>query len=183
MRNLAPGIYRQHALIEGTCARTLSAEQIVEYLRQLADAIDMEALNEPITHRLDGVGEAAWMHWKTSGVHGYTWERPDEGSTFFSFALYSCKQFSPGDAAAFTAKFFGSDDIQYAPLVPRETMLAARRERRHHSSPGRLTLVAIAPTHSCHPVGHRRAVSEVTPAMAAPRKAAANNRRSLNSVL
>jgi hypothetical protein len=110
VKDLAPEIYRQRAVIEGYPLQPLKAQQIKEYLKGLSKAIDMITLTEPLTHRSDKYGEAAWIHWETSGAHFYAWDQP---RLFFSVDIYTCKPFDINDALKFTKGFFGIKDIEY----------------------------------------------------------------------
>lgn len=110
MRNLAPEIYRQRAVIEGYPIAPLKASEIKEYLKKLSDVLKMKTLIEPVTHRSDLYGEAAWIHWETSGAHFYAWDVP---RLFFSVDIYTCKEFDVKDAVEFTKKYFNATDIAY----------------------------------------------------------------------
>jgi hypothetical protein len=110
MEDLAPEIYRQRAVIEGYPSRPLKATEIKEYLKGLSRAIDMIALTEPVTHRSETYGEAAWIHWETSGAHFYAWDQP---RLFFSVDIYTCKAFAVQDAVEYTKKFFSIGHVEY----------------------------------------------------------------------
>jgi hypothetical protein len=110
MKDLAPEIYRQRAVIEGYPTAPLKAKEIKEYLKKLSDVLDMKTLIEPVTHRSDLYGEAAWIHWETSGAHFYAWDVP---RLFFSVDIYTCKKFDVKDAVAFTKEYFKATDIEY----------------------------------------------------------------------
>lgn len=112
MKDLAPTIYRQRLVIEGYPGdvKLLSAESIKSYLKQLSDVLKMKTLIEPVTHRSDMYGEAAWIHWETSGAHFYAWEMPIE---FFSVDIYTCKEFDPADAVEFTRNYFKATEIAH----------------------------------------------------------------------
>jgi hypothetical protein len=103
MIDLAPGIHRQRAVIEGYPTRRLTAPKIKEYLRGLSLALEMKALMEPMTHRSAKYGEAAWIHWETSGAHFYAWDAP---MLFFSVDIYTCKPFEIEDAVEYTKGYF-----------------------------------------------------------------------------
>ncbi|MFE9679727.1 S-adenosylmethionine decarboxylase [Streptomyces sp. NPDC006259] len=103
MRDLAPGICRQRAIIEGIAPAKLTDAKIREYLSQLAQVLDMVALTEPVTHRSPKYGEAAWVHWETSGAHFYAWDEP---VPFFSVDIYTCKPFELSDAVNYTRDYF-----------------------------------------------------------------------------
>lgn len=110
MKDLAPDIYRQRAVLEGYPNKPLIASEIKTYLKGLSDTLDMVALIDPVTHRSDMYGEAAWIHWETSGAHFYAWDVP---RLFFSVDIYTCKKFDINDAVQYTKNFFGIDDLEY----------------------------------------------------------------------
>jgi S-adenosylmethionine decarboxylase len=102
VNDLAPAIYRQRLVVEGTCRRALDEATIRAYLRRLSEVCGMRALIEPVTHRSEQYGWAGWIHWETSGAHFYAWEHP---TRFFSVDVYTCKRFEPGDVISFTDAF------------------------------------------------------------------------------
>jgi hypothetical protein len=108
MCDLAPTIYRQRLVIEGTCSAPIDDADINAYLTRLSKVCDMTALIAPVTHRSDLYGWAGWIHWETSGAHFYAWERPIR---FFSADIYTCKAFDPELAVEFTRDFFQADQI------------------------------------------------------------------------
>lgn len=110
MRDLAPEIYRQRAVIEGYPTKPITDKEIKEYLKELSKVLKMVTLIEPVTHRSDLYGEAAWIHWETSGAHFYAWDQP---RLFFSVDIYTCKEFNAVDAVEFTKKYFKTTDIDY----------------------------------------------------------------------
>ena len=110
MKNLAPNIFRQRAVLEGRTLEIITPEKIKTYLSTLSKEIDMVALMEPLTHRSDKFGWCGWMHWETSGVHLYAWEKP---TPFFSVDIYPCKKFDPQVAVAFTKQFFKANPIVF----------------------------------------------------------------------
>ena len=102
VNDLAPSIYRQRLVVEGTCRQAIDEGTIRRYLRRLSDVCGMRALIEPVTHRSDQYGWAGWIHWETSGAHFYAWEQP---TRFFSVDVYTCKRFEPADVISFTNTF------------------------------------------------------------------------------
>lgn len=110
MKDLAPEILRQRLVVEGypKSAEYVSAEKIKEYLRKLSDVTEMITLIDPVTHRSEAYGEAAWIHWETSGAHFYAWEKP---VLFFSVDIYTCKEFDPQKVVDFTKEFFEASEI------------------------------------------------------------------------
>lgn len=110
MRNLAPEIYRQRAVIEGYPDKPLKAAEIKDYLRKLSDVLGMRTLIDPITHRSELYGEAAWIHWETSGAHFYAWDVP---RLFFSVDIYTCKKFDVQGAVNFTKEYFNASKVEF----------------------------------------------------------------------
>lgn len=109
-KDLAPNIYRQRLVIEGYPGFVITDEHIKDYLTKLSDVLQMKTLITPVTHRSDQFGWAGWIHWETSGAHFYAWEQP---MLFFSVDVYTCKEFSPQAAAAFTQEYFKTSEITY----------------------------------------------------------------------
>lgn len=108
MKDLAPEIYRQRAVIEGYPQKPLTDTEIKEYLKQLSDVLGMITLIEPVTHRSELYGEAAWIHWETSGAHFYAWDVP---RLFFSVDIYTCKEFILEAAVSFTQTYFNAAEV------------------------------------------------------------------------
>lgn len=103
MDDLAPMIVRQRLVIEGIPAKSITEDEIKDYLTKLSDEIGMKTLIEPVTHRSETYGEAGWIHWETSGAHFYAWDQP---LLFFSVDIYTCKKFNIKDAVSFTENYF-----------------------------------------------------------------------------
>ncbi len=103
MPDLAPMIFRQRLVIEGTCRWPIVEDQIKRYLSELSDVCDMRLLVEPVTHLSEKFGWAGWVHWESSGAHFYAWDTP---VLFFSVDIYTCKEFDAERACEFTRNFF-----------------------------------------------------------------------------
>ncbi len=108
MPDLAPTIYRQRLVIEGTCRAPVGAETIAGYLLDLSDRLGMKILLHPVTHRSDRYGWAGWIHWEASGVHVYAWESP---LLFFSVDIYACRTFDAAAAVELTRDAFDATEI------------------------------------------------------------------------
>lgn len=106
--DLAPTIYRQRLVIEGTCRVPITDADIRRYLSELSDVCGMHQLIEPVTHCSERYGWAGWVHWETSGAHFYAWETP---KLFFSVDIYTCKAFDPSETVRFTEDFFDAPEI------------------------------------------------------------------------
>jgi len=101
--DLAPRIFRQRLVIEGTCRWPIVEDQIKRYLKTLSDVCGMRLLAEPVTHLSESYGWAGWVHWESSGAHFYAWDTP---TLFFSVDIYTCKAFDSDRACEFTRSFF-----------------------------------------------------------------------------
>jgi hypothetical protein len=108
MPDLAPSIYRQRLVIEGTCDDPVSDAAIRDYLVGLSTVCDMKILLDPVTHRSDRFGWAGWVHWEGSGAHVYAWDRP---LLFFSVDVYTCKAFDVAPTVEYTRRFFAAQQI------------------------------------------------------------------------
>ena len=108
VRDLAPSIHRQRLVVEGCVASSISAEDIIRYLKELGEVTQMRVLTEPVTHESPMYGWAGWVHWETSGAHFYAWEQP---RLFFSVDVYTCKAFDVDTAVAFTRDFFSAGPV------------------------------------------------------------------------
>lgn len=117
MVDLAPEIHRQRAVVEGFPNRPIAAAEIKEYLSGLSVVLRMRALMEPMTHRSAKFGEAAWIHWETSGAHFYAWDQP---KLFFSVDIYTCKPFDVRVAVAYTKAFFQISTVEYSNVTSSE---------------------------------------------------------------
>ncbi|VVB76905.1 Uncharacterised protein [uncultured archaeon] len=70
----------------------------------------MKKLTNPVTHKSKKFGWAGWMHWETSGVHFYAWDKP---FPFFSADIYTCKRFDVKTAVSFTKNYFSAGRLTY----------------------------------------------------------------------
>jgi len=109
MKDLAPSIFRQRVIIEGTCDKAITDGEIKDYLSQLSTVLEMRTLIDPVTD-YSRFGWAGWIHWETSGAHFYAWDEP---FIFFSVDIYTCKEFDVNHAADFTKKYFSASTIAY----------------------------------------------------------------------
>jgi S-adenosylmethionine decarboxylase len=96
-------------LIEGLRDLPCTAEEIATYLVKLGEGLDMLPLATPFTHLSEKYGWSAWMHWETSGVHFYSWDKRDP--VFFSVDIYTCKKFDPEMAVRITGEYFKATQI------------------------------------------------------------------------
>lgn len=116
MEDLAPDVYRQRMVIEALREEPFTAEEISAYLVKLGTILDMLPLAQPFTHLSEKYGWSAWMHWETSGVHFYSWDKRDP--VFFSVDIYTCKKFDSQIALSFT-----KDSLKATQIVSKEVGL------------------------------------------------------------
>lgn len=109
MKDLAPDVYRQRMLIEAVRAQPFTAAEITAYLEKLAEALEMVPLGHPDTNLSEKFGWSAWMHWETSGVHFYSWDK--RHPVFFSVDIYTCKRFDSMTATNFTKDYLKAEEI------------------------------------------------------------------------
>jgi S-adenosylmethionine decarboxylase len=109
MKDIAPDVYRQRMSIEGLRDKPFTTEEICAYLVKLGEVLDMLPLAMPYTNLSEKYGWSAWMHWETSGVHFYSWDKREP--VFFSVDIYTCKKFDYGMAENFTKKYFSAKEV------------------------------------------------------------------------
>lgn len=109
-KNLAPNLIRQRVIIEGTTCTIVGPEQIIAYLRALADVTKMEVLEEPEAHSAHDMGYGGWIHWKSSGAAFYSYPT---NPPLFTVDCYTCKPFSAPEAAEFTKKYFDAIELVF----------------------------------------------------------------------
>ena len=104
-KDLAPEICRQRMIIEGTLSTPFLPEQMTKYCQDITDVLNMTTVTSPICNYEPNYGWCAFMHWKESGMHIYSWD--DRKPPFFSIDIYTCKKFNPEIALTYTREFFG----------------------------------------------------------------------------
>ena len=107
MKDLAPDIVRKRMIIEGTVKRPFKGEAMTSYCEQLTEVLDMTPVTSPMCNYAARYGWCAYMHWKESGIHIYSWDK--HTPPFFSIDIYTCKVFNELDVVKFTKDFFGSN--------------------------------------------------------------------------
>ena len=109
MKDIAPDVYRQRMFIEGLREEPFTAEEISAYLEELGKVLDMLPLAQPYTNLSEKYGWSAWMHWETSGVHFYSWDK--RNPVFFSVDIYTCKEFDYETATTFTKDYLKATEV------------------------------------------------------------------------
>jgi S-adenosylmethionine decarboxylase len=107
MKDLAPDIVRQRMVIEGTLENPFSGEEMTSYCEKITKVLDMTPVTSPMCNYDSRYGWCAYMHWKESGIHIYSWEA--RKPPFFSIDIYTCKVFNELSVIGFTRWFFGKN--------------------------------------------------------------------------
>ncbi len=107
-KNLAPDLFRQRTIIEGTSEKIIEPKQIKKYLNDLAKVAGMEKLSGPYAYSAHEMGYCGWIHWKSSGAAFYSYPTDPP---LFTVDCYTCKQFCSEEVAAFTRKFFHAIEL------------------------------------------------------------------------
>lgn len=115
MKDIAPDVYRQRMFIEGLRITPFTAEEISAYFIKLGEILDMLPLATPFTNLSEKYGWSAWMHWETSGVHFYSWDKREP--VFFSVDIYTCKKFDPQTAVEFTKDYLKATEVVYKEII------------------------------------------------------------------
>ena len=108
--DLAPDVCRQRQVIEGTLYNVFLPEDMTRYCQEITQVLNMTAVTAPICNHDSHYGWCAYMHWKESGMHVYSWD--NRVPKFFSIDLYTCKTFDPMDALRYTEEFFDDNLIK-----------------------------------------------------------------------
>lgn len=118
MKNIEPRVTRQRLIIEARYSAVVDEEKVKSYLFGLAAEIKMTIhpdLKEPIitsaTGKSDPIhdGFEGIIFWVESGASIYIWERLN----FLTVDIYTCKRFDNQKAINFTAKFFGTTELEW----------------------------------------------------------------------
>ena len=104
--DLAPNIIRKRLVIECIHNQNFDDSKIKEYMVALSNVMNMTIVSMPISNYLEGYGYSAYMTWKESGMHVYTWNKTETRPNFMSIDIYTCKNFVIEDVINFTKAFF-----------------------------------------------------------------------------
>ena len=103
-------VVRQRMIVEGTLHNLFLPEEISRYAKELSTVLDMKLITSPVLNYEPKYGWCAFVHWKESGMHIYTWD--NRQPTFFSVDIYTCKAFDPKHVLRYTEEFFGDSLIE-----------------------------------------------------------------------
>ena len=104
--DLAPTITRRRLVIECIHNQNFDEKKIYDYMVELSNVMNMTIVTMPTTNNVEDYGFSAYMSWKESGMHVYTWNETEERPNFMSIDIYTCKDFSIPDVINFTKNTF-----------------------------------------------------------------------------
>ena len=107
--DLAPTIVRRRLIIECIHNNNFDEKIIFKYMVELSDIMNMTIVSLPVTNYVEEYGFSAYMSWKESGMHVYTWKENSERPHFMSIDIYTCKNFEIKDVIEFTKKSFNDE--------------------------------------------------------------------------
>ena len=108
--DLAPMIVRRRLVVECIHKNNFDEKKIYDYMVELSNVMNMTIVTMPVTNYVKEYGFSAYMSWKESGMHVYTWEETSERPNFMSIDIYTCKNFEIRDVINFTKNTF-QDEI------------------------------------------------------------------------
>lgn len=110
--DLAPNIVRRRLVVECIHKNNFDEKKIYDYMVQLSEVMNMTIVTMPVTNYVQEYGFSAYMSWKESGMHVYTWNNDENNDrpNFMSIDIYTCKNFEIKDVIDFTRLTF-SDEI------------------------------------------------------------------------
>lgn len=115
MKDLAPEIYRQRLLIEGTYEIDVHIETVHRFFAALLSGLGASAAGDAIVNSSLGQGKPenqgieAFIPLIESGVALYTWQ----SSRFLSLIIYTCKAFDQDQALAIVENFFQLSQMEF----------------------------------------------------------------------
>jgi S-adenosylmethionine/arginine decarboxylase-like enzyme len=116
MQNIEPRVFRQRALIEAKASIKITKGVVKEYLKGLANHLELRIYGGPIaysTHDSGGKkinqGLDGFCSLIDSGISISTWN----STNLVAVLMHTCKKFKVEDAVKFTKKFFKAKKIVY----------------------------------------------------------------------
>ena len=107
--DLAPNIVRRRLVIECIHKNNFNEQKIYDYMVQLSNVMNMTIVTLPTINNVEEYGFSAYMSWKESGMHVYTWNKTDQRPNFMSIDIYTCKDFNVKDVINFTKNIFSNE--------------------------------------------------------------------------
>ena len=107
--DLAPTIVRRRLVIECIHKNNFNEQKIYDYMVQLSNVMNMTIVLMPTINDVEEYGFSAYMSWKESGMHVYTWNETDQRPNFMSIDIYTCKDINVKDVINFTKNIFTNE--------------------------------------------------------------------------
>ena len=107
--DLAPTIVRRRLVVECIHKNNLIEQKINDYMVELSNVMNMTIVTLPTINNVEEYGFSAYMSWKESGMHVYTWNKTDQRPNFMSIDIYTCKDFNVKDVINFTKNIFSNE--------------------------------------------------------------------------
>jgi len=107
--DLAPNIVRRRLVLECIHKDNFGVKKIYDYMVNLSAIMNMTIVSLPTTNYVKEYGYSAYMSWKESGMHVYTWNKNESRPNFMSIDIYTCKDFEIEDVVNFTKEFFSNE--------------------------------------------------------------------------
>ena len=106
--DLAPMIVRRRLVVECIHKSNFDEKKIYDYMVELSNVMNMTIVTMPVTNYVKEYGFSAYMSWKESGMHVYTWNKEENNNrpNFMSIDIYTCKNFNIDDVINFTKNTF-----------------------------------------------------------------------------
>ena len=97
--DLAPNIVRRRLVVECIHKNNFDEKKIYDYMVNLSKIMNMTIVTMPVTNYVQEYGFSAYMSWKESGMHVYTWnnDQNNDRPNFMSIDIYTCKNFEIKD--------------------------------------------------------------------------------------
>ena len=105
-KDLAPMIIRRRLVLEGLTTEQIPIKDINSYMIELSSTMNMTIVSPPTFNYDEDYGNSAYMCWKESGMHIYTWSKTEARPHFFSIDIYTCKDFNIKDVIQCTTDKF-----------------------------------------------------------------------------
>ena len=112
LKNLAPSVLRKRLLVEGFYSGQMTEIRVRNFLLDLAGRLNMRTYGDPVVYaptegigREENAGFDAFVPLIDSGISAYFWTGP----CFFSFLIYTCKDFSDVDAIEIRRELLGAE--------------------------------------------------------------------------
>ena len=107
--DLAPTIVRRRLVVECIHKNNFDEKKIYDYMVHLSNIMNMTIVSLPVTNYVEEYGFSAYMSWKESGMHVYTWNENGSRPNFMSIDIYTCKNFEIKDVIDFTKGTFKNE--------------------------------------------------------------------------